>query len=79
MRPVAVAVGAFVIVRLLNKYAPKAPAALIALILMTVIVAVFGLDQKGVKVLGTMPFVSLQENDNLHAMLCYREGSPVRY
>ncbi len=36
-------------------YAPKAPAALIALILTTVIVAIFGLDQKGVKVLGDMP------------------------
>ena len=39
----------------MKKYAPKAPAALIALMLMTVIVAVFGLDQKGVKVLGAMP------------------------
>ena len=45
---VAIGLGAFVIVRLLKGYLPKAPAALIALILMTVIVAVFGLDQKGV-------------------------------
>ena len=52
---VAIGLGAFVIVRLLKGYAPKAPAALIALILTTVIVAVFGLDQKGVKVLGAMP------------------------
>ncbi len=52
---VAIGLGAFVIVRLMKKYAPKAPAALIALILMTVIVAVLGLDQKGVKVLGEMP------------------------
>ena len=52
---VAIGLGAFVIVRLMKKYAPKAPAALIALILTTVIVAVFGLDQKGVKVLGAMP------------------------
>jgi len=52
---VAIGVGAFVIVRLMKGYAPKAPAALIALILTTVIVAVFGLDQKGVKVLGAMP------------------------
>jgi MFS superfamily sulfate permease-like transporter len=51
---VAIGAGAFVIVRLMKKYAPKAPAALIALILMTVIAAVFGLDQKGVKVLGAM-------------------------
>ena len=52
---VAIGLGAFVIVRLMKGYAPKAPAALIALILTTVIVAVFGLDQKGVSVLGTMP------------------------
>jgi len=51
---VAIGLGAFVIVRLMKGYAPKAPAALIALILMTVIVAVFGLDQKGVGVLGTL-------------------------
>jgi high affinity sulfate transporter 1 len=52
---VAIGAGAFVTVRFMKKYAPKAPAALIALILTTVIVAIFGLDQKGVKVLGAMP------------------------
>jgi sulfate permease, SulP family len=52
---VAIGLGAFIIVRLMKGYAPKAPAALIALILTTVIVAVFGLDQKGVNVLGAMP------------------------
>jgi high affinity sulfate transporter 1 len=52
---VAIGLGTFIVVRLMKKYAPKAPAALITLILMTVIVAVFGLDQKGVKVLGAMP------------------------
>ncbi len=52
---IAIGLSAFVIVRLMKGYAPKAPAALIALILTTVIVAVFGLDQKGVSVLGTMP------------------------
>jgi SulP family sulfate permease len=52
---VAIGLGVFVIVRVMKRYAPKAPAALIALILMTVIVAVFGLDKKGVGVLGTMP------------------------
>ena len=52
---VAIGLGAFVIVRLLKKYAPKAPAALIALILMTLTVTVLGLDQKGVKVLGSLP------------------------
>ena len=51
----AIGLGAFLIVRLMKKYAPKAPAALIALILTTVVVAVFSLDQKGVKVLGAMP------------------------
>ena len=52
---VVIGLGTFIVVRLMKKYAPKAPAALIALILMTVTVAVFGLDQKGVKVLGAMP------------------------
>ena len=52
---VAVGLGAFVIVRLMKGYLPKAPAALIALILMTITVAVFGWDQKGVAVLGTVP------------------------
>jgi high affinity sulfate transporter 1 len=52
---VAIGLSAFVIVRLMKGYAPKAPAALIALILTTVIVAVFGLDQKGVSVLGSLP------------------------
>ena len=51
---VSIGLGAFVIVRFMKKNAPKAPAALIALILTTVVVAVFGLDQKGVKVLGAM-------------------------
>ncbi len=52
---IAIGLGAFVIVRFMKAYAPKVPAALIALILMTVTVAVLGLDQKGVGVLGTMP------------------------
>ncbi len=52
---VAIGLSAFVIVRLMKRSAPKAPAALIALILTTVVVAVFGLDQKGVQVLGEMP------------------------
>jgi len=52
---VGIGLGAFAIVRFMKGYAPKAPAALIALIVTTVIVAVFGLDQKGVKVLGAMP------------------------
>ncbi len=52
---VAIGIGTFVIVRFMKGYAPRVPAALIALVLMTVIVAVFSLDQKGVKVLGEMP------------------------
>jgi high affinity sulfate transporter 1 len=52
---VATGIGAIIIVRLVKRYAPKAPAALIALILATGIVAIFGWDQKGVGVLGTIP------------------------
>ncbi|MEJ2577363.1 MAG: SulP family inorganic anion transporter, partial [Gammaproteobacteria bacterium] len=52
---VAIGVGAFLIVRLLKRYAPKIPGALVALALLTVIVAVFDLAAKGVGVLGAMP------------------------
>ncbi|MEW6077901.1 MAG: SulP family inorganic anion transporter [Thermodesulfobacteriota bacterium] len=52
---VAVGAGAFLIVRLMKKYAPMAPAALIALMLTTVVASLLGLDQKGVKVLGSIP------------------------
>jgi sulfate permease, SulP family len=52
---VAIGVGTIVIIRLLKRYAPKLPGALIALILMTVVVAVFGLDKQGVSVLGPVP------------------------
>ena len=52
---VAIGIGTFAIVRLMKRYAPKVPGALVALILMTLIVALFGLDQKGVAVLGTLP------------------------
>jgi MFS superfamily sulfate permease-like transporter len=51
----AIGVGTFVIVRLMKRHTPKIPGPLVALILMTVIVAVFGLDRKGVSVLGTIP------------------------
>lgn len=51
---VMVGVGAFVMVRLLKKYAPKSPGALIALVVMTLVVAVFGWDAKGVAVLGQL-------------------------
>lgn len=52
---VAIGVGTFAIVRLIKRYTPKVPGALVALIVMTVIVAVFELDIKGVSVLGTIP------------------------
>jgi len=52
---VAIGAGTFAIVRLMKRYTPKIPGPLVALIVMTVIVAVFGLDGKGVGVLGTIP------------------------
>ena len=52
---VAIGVGAFLIVRLMKRYAPKIPGALVALVLLTVIVAAFDLASKGVGVLGAMP------------------------
>ena len=52
---VAIGVGALLIVRLLKRYAPKVPGALVALILLTTIVAVFNLQEKGVSVLGSIP------------------------
>ncbi len=51
---VAIGVGTFVLVRLLKRHAPKLPGALIALVLMTIVVAVFGWDSKGVTVLGKL-------------------------
>jgi high affinity sulfate transporter 1 len=52
---VAIGVGSIVMIRVLKRYAPKLPGALIALVVMTVIVAVFNLDQRGVSVLGQVP------------------------
>lgn len=52
---VIIGVGAIVLIRVLKRYAPKVPGALVALILATALVAIFGLDQKGVSVLGTIP------------------------
>jgi SulP family sulfate permease len=52
---VAIGASAFLIVRLLKRYAPKIPGALVALVLLTVIVAAFDLAAKGVGVLGAMP------------------------
>jgi high affinity sulfate transporter 1 len=52
---VAIGVGSIVIIRLLKRYAPKLPGALIALIVMTALVAIFNLSAQGVSVLGPVP------------------------
>lgn len=52
---VAIGVGAFVSVRLMKRYLPRIPGALVVLALLTTIVTVFGLDAKGVGVLGDIP------------------------
>jgi SulP family sulfate permease len=53
---VAIGVGAFLIVRLMKRYAPKIPGALVALVLLTTLVALLDLPAKGVAVLGnTIP------------------------
>ncbi|MFT5730489.1 MAG: SulP family sulfate permease [Desulforhopalus sp.] len=57
---VAIGLGAFVILRLMKRYLPKVPSALVALFVMTVVVTVFGLDQKGVAVLGEMAKYTLR-------------------
>jgi high affinity sulfate transporter 1 len=52
---VAIGASAFVIVRLIKRYAPRVPGALVALVLLTAVVAVFHLPDKGVGVLGAIP------------------------
>jgi MFS superfamily sulfate permease-like transporter len=52
---VAIGVSAFLIVRLMKRYLPRIPGALVALVLLTVGVAWFDLSAKGVGVLGAMP------------------------
>jgi len=53
---VAIGVSAFLIVRLMKRYAPKVPGALVALVLLTTLVATLDLAAKGVAVLGnTIP------------------------
>ena len=49
-----VGVGTFVAIRVLRQVAPQLPGALIALVVMTVIVTVFGWADRGVSVLGTV-------------------------
>ena len=52
---VAIGLGSLIGVRLMKRYVPKIPGALVVLILMTVIVIVFDLNAKGVSVLGDLP------------------------
>ena len=53
---VAIGVSAFLFVRLMKRYAPKVPGALVALVLLTTLVAMLDLPAKGVAVLGnTIP------------------------
>jgi SulP family sulfate permease len=49
---IAVGVSAFLIIRLMKRYAPRIPGALVALVLLTILVAVLDLPAKGVAVLG---------------------------
>lgn len=68
---VAIGVGAFLMVRLMKRYAPKIPGALVALVFLTVLVAVLDLPAKGVAVLGnaipsglpalTLPMIPLSD------------------
>jgi high affinity sulfate transporter 1 len=52
---VAIGVATILIIRLLKRYVPKLPAALVVLVLMTTVVALFNLDEKGVGILGAVP------------------------
>jgi sulfate permease, SulP family len=52
---VAIGVGSIVIIRLLKRFVPQVPGALVALVVMTLLVAGFNLDQQGVSVLGQIP------------------------
>lgn len=52
---VAIGVSALVGVRLMKRFLPRIPGALVVLIVLTTVVSVFGLDQRGVGVLGAMP------------------------
>lgn len=52
---VAIGLGTIVLIRLMKKYTPKVPGALVALIVMTLAVTVFRLDERGVSVLGDLP------------------------
>jgi SulP family sulfate permease len=51
----AVGLGSLVLVRLMKRFLPKVPGALVVLVLMTVIVAALHLDERGLRVLGDLP------------------------
>lgn len=52
---VAIGAAAFAGVRLMKKYMPQIPGALVVLVVLTAVVTWFGLDQRGVGILGEMP------------------------
>jgi len=52
---IGIGVGALLMVRLFKRYAPRVPGALVALVVLTVLVAVLELDKRGVSVLGEVP------------------------
>jgi high affinity sulfate transporter 1 len=52
---VAVAAGAFAVMILTDRWLPKLPSALVTIVIATVAVAAFGLDARGVAVVGSVP------------------------
>ena len=52
---IVVGVGTIVVIRVVQRVAPQLPGALITLVLATIVVAVLGLEQRGVSVLGSVP------------------------
>jgi high affinity sulfate transporter 1 len=50
-----IGIGAIVLIRLMKRYTPRIPGALVALVLATLAVVIFHLDQLGVSVLGEIP------------------------
>ena len=52
---VAIGLGSLIGVRMMKRYTPRIPGALVVLVLMSVIVIVFDLEAKGVSVLGNLP------------------------
>ncbi len=51
----ALGIGTMVIIVLLKKFSPKLPAALLSMVIASVLVYLFGLDEKGVSVIGQLP------------------------